>query len=362
VFLKDAEFMQDTHGIAGCVICHGGDSRNEDKEMAHEGLVVDPSESSCYSCHGDITHVNEISLHASLDGFKSVISARGGNLEEGSPLATAFENHCQQCHTSCGQCHVSRPHEMAGGLVSSHEFKKPPSMQYNCVACHGARVGDEYLGENEGIPGDVHWLEESMTCSKCHGQELHGSAEPVATRYLNPEATSCESEDCHADIRDNTKDHPNHEQHLSDLACQVCHSGAYKNCYNCHVAIDTAGIPCRTSDPADIRFKIGLNPVQSDERPYKYVVLRHVPICVGTYDFYGEDLLPEFDAVPTWKFATPHNIQLHTPQNESCNACHGNEDLYLTIEDIALEEREANRNVIVTEIPELVEEPPVPGE
>ena len=354
VFVKDAEFLQSTHGKVGCVICHGGDSQNEDKEIAHIGLVIDPSDGNCNTCHQDIAHVSAISLHTTLDGFKSVLESRGGNMEEGSPLATAFENHCQQCHTSCGQCHVSRPDEMEGGLVSGHKFRETPSMQYNCVACHGARVGAEYLGENEGIPADVHWTQESMLCTDCHSLELHGSDQPATTRYENPNAVRCE--DCHQEVWTDTEGNPQHEEHLSDLSCQVCHSLAYKNCYGCHVSIDAEGLPCRTSEPSTIQFEIGYNPLRSSERPFKYVVLRHVPTCAGTCDYYGESLFPEFDSVPTWKYATPHNIQLNTPQNASCDACHGNSELFLTKEDIRLEEMEANSGVIVTEIPETVGE------
>jgi len=354
VFVKDAEFLQSTHGKVGCVICHGGDSRNGEKELAHVGLVADPSEGNCNTCHKDIAHVNEMSLHATLSGMKSALEARGGNLEEGSPLATAFDNHCQQCHTTCGQCHVSRPDEMEGGLVSGHRFRETPSMQYNCVACHGSRVGDEYLGKNTGVPGDIHWLKGGMTCSDCHSQELHGSGEALDTRFHNPATVKCE--DCHQDVWTNTANNPQHEQHLSDLSCQVCHSVAYKNCYGCHVSIDPEGLPCRTSEPSVMQFEIGYNPLRSSERPYEYVVLRHVPTCAGTCDYYGDDLFPNFNAVSTWKYATPHNIQLNTPQNESCDACHSNIKLFLTEEDIRAGEREANKGVVVTEFPETVEE------
>ena len=350
VFLKDAEFVQSTHGKVGCVICHGGDSRVEDKDTSHVGLVADPSEISCDTCHQDIACLNADSLHNTVSGMKSALEVRGGNLEEGSPLATAFENHCAECHTSCGQCHVSRPEELGGGLVSGHEFRKTPSTQYNCVACHGARVGDEYLGENAGLPADVHWTQATLTCTDCHGQELHGSAQPAATRYQNPVAVKCE--DCHEDVWTNSAGNPQHEQHLSDLSCQVCHSVAYKNCYSCHIALDEKGLPCRTSDPSEMHFEIGYNPLRSSERPYEYVVLRHVPTCIDTCDYYGDNLLPDFNALPTWKYATPHNIQLNTPQNESCDACHGNQDLFLTREDVSPEEREANKDVIVDEIPE----------
>jgi hypothetical protein len=352
VFIKDAEFLQSTHGKVGCVICHGGDSLEEDKEAAHVGLVVDPSDGNCNTCHQDVAHANAISLHTNLTGFTSALEARGGDVSEGSPLAAALENHCNECHTSCGQCHVSRPEELEGGLVSGHKFRETPSMQYNCVACHGSRVGDEYLGNNEGIPADVHWTQASMLCTACHTDVLHGSGEPADTRYDNPGAAKCE--DCHQDVWTNTEGNPQHEQHLGDLSCQVCHSVAYKNCYGCHVSVDPEGLPCRTSEPSVLQFEIGNNPLRSSERPYKYVVLRHVPTCAGTCDYYGSSLFPDFNSVPTWKYATPHNIQLDTPQNESCDACHGNSALFLSEEDIRDEEKAANQDVVVNEFPETV--------
>jgi len=118
------------------------------------------------------------------------------------------------------------------------------------------------------------------------------------------------------------------------------------------VAIDEEGVPCRTSDPSEMHFKIGLNPLRSSERSHKYAVLRHIPTCIDVCTYYGDNLLPDFNALPTWKYATPHNIQLHTPQNETCNSCHGNANLFLTEEDVNPAEREANQGVIVHQIPE----------
>ncbi len=354
VFVDDAEFIYSTHGQVGCVICHGGDSTAADKDAAHAGVVRDPSAGNCNTCHQDIAHANELSLHTNLTGMISALEARGGIVEEGSTLYTAFENHCQECHTTCGQCHVSRPDELGGGLVSGHEFRQTPSMQYNCIACHGSRVGAEYLGQNEGYPADVHWTQETMLCTDCHYNDLHGSGTEVENRYDNPAVIQCE--ECHADVWTDTADNPQHEQHLGDMSCQVCHSVAYKNCYSCHIALDEEGQPCRVSEPSVIQFEIGYNPLRSAERPYEYVVLRHVPTCTGTCDFYGTDLLPDFDAVSTWKYATPHNIQLHTPQTESCDACHTNITLFLTEDDIRAEEQAANQNVVVDEFPEPVGE------
>lgn len=352
VYLKKTTFLEDEHGKVGCVVCHGGDSSAEEKDTAHLGVVADPSEESCAICHSDVALLNETCLHSALGGYTTALEARGGDLCEGSALAEAYENHCQDCHTSCGQCHISRPDEVGGGLLSNHVIKGTPSMQYNCTACHGSRVGDEYLGLNEGVAADVHWTQGTMTCAKCHGEELHGSGEVVSNRYSN--AVSAQCEDCHEDVLADTSGNPQHEQHIDDLQCQVCHSVDYKNCYSCHVALDEEGLAYRVSEPAVMTFEIGYNPIVSEDRPYTYVVLRHVPTSASTFDYYGTNLMPDFDAVSTWKYATPHNIQLHTPQNESCNSCHGNEDIFLTEDDVRAEEREANRGVIVIDIPDTL--------
>ncbi len=350
VYIDEEDFLEGAHNKMGCTVCHSGDNTAEDMEVAHTGLITDPSEDNCNTCHIEIFEKNENSLHTTVSGMKAALEARGGNLEEGSPLSIAFDNHCQQCHLSCGQCHVSRPDEAGGGFISGHEFKSPPNMQNNCVACHGSRVGDEFLGENEGYPKDVHRMK-GMQCSSCHGQELHGSGELAENSYESSTAISCTDADCHDGLYSTTDSNPQHEQHLDDLSCQVCHAIDYKHCYSCHVSLDEKGVPCRTSDPSIMDFKIGLNPLKSAERPYDYVVLRHVPTCPDECEYYGENLLPDFDAQPTWKYATPHNIQLNTPQNASCDSCHGNAELFLTEEDLRDGEVEANQGVIVPEIP-----------
>jgi thiosulfate/3-mercaptopyruvate sulfurtransferase len=109
-------------------------------------------------------------------------------------------------------------------------------------------------------------------------------------------------------------------------------------------------------EPSVLDFKIGYNPLQSEDRPWKYVPLRHVPVDPESFAYYGQDLLPNFDQLPTWKYATPHNIQRNTPQTETCAACHDNAELFLTADDVLPEELEANQDVIVDEIP-----PPLGG-
>ena len=132
---------------------------------------------------------------------------------------------------------------------------------------------------------------------------------------------------------------------------QVCHAQANKNCFSCHVGKDEDGLPYRQLAPSEMDFKIGRNPDVSKERPWTYVLVRHVPVARDTFEYYGEDLLPDFDNVPTWKYATPHNIQRVTTQNSDCANCHGNTELFLTADDVLADELQANQSVIVQEVP-----------
>ena len=152
-----------------------------------------------------------------------------------------------------------------------------------------------------------------------------------------------------------------HQEHGNDLSCQVCHSITYTSCDSCHVAIsDKTGNPFFETQATYFTFLIGRNPDPTYDRPYTYVPVRHIPVDPQSNDFYGENLLPNFNALPTWAYATPHNIQTKAPQAETCNACHGNPDLFLTADKVRPEELEANINVIVDTIPEPVEEPAQP--
>ncbi len=141
------------------------------------------------------------------------------------------------------------------------------------------------------------------------------------------------------------------------LSCQVCHSETYINCNSCHVAVsETSGNPFFTTEESFFTFLIGRNPRRDADRPYEYVPVRHVPVDPESFAFYGDDLLPDFNNQPTWRYATPHNIQRQTPQTESCDHCHGNPDMFLTADKVAPEELEANSAVIIEEIPEAQEE------
>ncbi|MBE2220621.1 MAG: hypothetical protein IAF02_03725 [Anaerolineae bacterium] len=360
-FVNVVDFAnEDSHGDLTCRDCHDG-SAGDTKEEAHEGMISRPSEGeakTCTTCHKEQGNAHAGNLHVTLEGYWTVLEARGAD-RENPHLQEAFSNHCSSCHTSCGDCHVAQPASVGGGLLDGHMFTTNPPMTRTCTACHGSRVGNEYMGKNEGVIADLHFRQERMTCIQCHpGTELHGinEAEPDAapdTHRYTSDNGGPQCENCHEEAATGVDEVTMHMVHDENtLACQVCHSTTYINCDSCHVQVaEESGNPYFTTEESYFTFLIGKNPLLSEERPWKYVPLRHVPIDPNSFAFYGSNLLPNFDALPTWHAATPHNIQLETPQTMDCNHCHGNDEVFLTADKVKPEELTANQGVIVDVVP-----------
>jgi len=349
--LVEDEFLESDHGDIACVDCHGGNPEDNNWETAHKGLVKDPTfpdaSKACGDCHEDIVETAKSSLHVTLLPYRLIIGKRATqDPSVKKALEKAMGKHCMECHSSCGQCHVSRPDSVEGGLVQGHKFMKTPPMGTNCTSCHGSRLEKEFTGKNPGIPGDVHFVKENMECVSCHkAGEMHGDGNRYPTMHEVMSGPKCV--DCHKDAGSATSKKKVHRLHHETVKCTVCHSLQYKNCYGCHVGTDEKGLPYFQTDQTVMDFKIGLNPKITEEQPYKFVTVRHVPTNPGLFDFYVKGGLKNFDQVPTWKPATPHNIQLKTPQNKSCRSCHKKKKLFLTEKDVKPEERAANRSVIV---------------
>ena len=355
VWIDADTYSQDLHSNINCTDCHGGQAV-DDMAAAHEGMVASPAadaEATCGSCHTDLTTASMFSLHSTLEGYDTVLYERSSP-EHYDALEEMEQNHCNSCHTTCGDCHVSQPTSVGGGLLSGHSFVGSPPMSQTCTACHGSRVKNEYYGLNEGIASDVHFRAR-MACVDCHTDvEIHGVGVDADHRYAGTQDPTCES--CHQEQIGVGSGILEHEVHGTEtLSCQSCHSTTYTNCINCHVEQTDDGVPFYTIEEHFFGFYLGLNPNRSAERPYEYVPLRHVPIDRDSFSFYGEDLLPNFDSRPTWVYATPHNIQRRTPQTENCTACHDNDTYFLTQAVLASYELAANRSV-------ASEPPPLPDD
>ena len=353
-YLVTASFLDSTHGQLGCIVCHGGEN-TADREVAHAGMVARPSsdmDGVCSDCHGDITETYRVSIHYTVQGMANFFDnfVYPGVLdEEDSGFKVAFDNNCYKCHATCGSCHVSRPVPYGGGLHSQHQFTTTPPMGNTCYGCHGARNAGEYMGVI-GYSRDVHF-EQGMHCKDCHPvSNFHGTGE-VEQYMWDVDLPSCT--DCHGQVMTASSPIEAHSVHDADLMnCQVCHASANNNCFDCHATLQPDGSVSGVAEAMRLLFKIGLNPERTEERPYKYMTLRHIPTAIDTFaslDNAGE--LPNFHEIPNWKYSPTHNVQRLTMQNESCNSCHGNQFIFLREQDLRETGSDANRDLVVRIIP-----------
>lgn len=332
-----------------CVDCHGGDkTQNNNKEKAHKGLIQDPSEFTTVdgkvsnSCAGEECHTSTAeeyhnSLHQQLWGERKYVALRSGvSSFDQCPQSTrdGFNGECTSCHATCGDCHISIPNSAGKGLVNDHRFQKTPNMEKNCTACHGSRVAFDFYGE-EGLEerqGDVHFKTLYMDCFDCHNQsEMHTRVTDTdnTDRYtydLRPSCFDCHPADSIATIN------LYHTMHMDNMTCYVCHSQKYNNCSACHVKGEWKTDPDYQENNPHEDFKIGLNPLPAhrDFSDVKYAVVRHIPIAPDTYENWGSASanLPDYNTIPTWKFASPHSIQRWTPRTDASpcyNNCHTKE-------------------------------------
>jgi len=310
-------------------------------------------------------------MHYKLTGILDIVGTiTSPHKMEDTLLPAAWKLDCADCHASCGSCHVAWPAVAKGGLLERHHFQKRPPMDKTCYACHGSRYAGEYMGILTPV-ADVHYEKLQMECVDCHkGEQLHNTQPAGVKRFYATKTPRCEQ--CHPDAVPGRSRVAMHNAHPKDsLACTVCHATEYFNCTDCHVSLDVkeAGkIKVIFPSKPLVTFKIGTNIDRSPGNPYKYNLVRHTPmkkdslaslryfqeVITGTAG--PEDLIANYDALPTWNSASVHNIQRRTKQNASCNACHGHRELFLTDDDLKPDEPTANRKIILMEIPARIQQ------
>lgn len=357
------QFKASTHGKISCTSCHNGVDNTSDKKLAHSGnFLKHPSEDAeekCASCHPNIVQKAQNNIHHGW-GQQSMLILRYG-LDYSNPseipakfaqlpelLKQGYNTNCAKCHGGCGDCHINRPKAGGGGLLNGHKFSTP-DMVNQCTACHSSRVAHAYFGLAPGSKPDVHQTK-GMNCLSCHtGSELHGDGNYYDQRYKVKSLPKCEN--CHNNIANSNQ---YHSVHLNTFNCNVCHSQDYNNCGSCHVGGQGARIPSYQS------FKIGINPI-SQTKPYKYATLRRSLMAPDSWSLYGVSNLANFAVRPTYKYATPHNIQRWTSrtQVESGKPCYDNchiikegntvrnKQLYLFESDLLDWEKQASKVVTV---------------
>ncbi len=334
-YFVNRDFPDSLHGRLGCTGCHGGDATAKTREAAHQGMI--DANAGCADCHGEITDRYATSLHNTLNGMAHALNLRSTRTHvEG--LRPVWQADCATCHASCSDCHITLPAAVGGGLIKGHEVLRRAPMELSCALCHGSRAGGEFLGQFEGLKPDIHF-EKGMHCMDCHKNDLHGDGRIYETRWQVRGRAQCT--DCHATLPDGAA--AAHNMAHADVACQVCHSQPYQNCFGCHSA-EEDGVYFRRADSKQMLLRIGRNTAK--DYPYGFVTLRHNPVARDSFDHFGAGLLPDFDDYPTWKTAAPHNIRRVTSQNQSCNNCHDNETIFLGKDDLAPKDSAANHDMV----------------
>ena len=318
-------FKKTKHYEIGCTGCHSGDDKASDKTAAHSGtFIAHPSsvpEETCGTCHDDISTKFASSLHNGM-GQKRKVAIRSGfsGSDDFSKLPAhqieGYNKNCATCHGSCGNCHVVRPKIGGGGLANGHMFNKEPDMVGVCVSCHSSRGGHAYMGVASGTVPDIHLTKAKFKCTDCHsGAELHGDGQKVEQRYAYSKLPECE--DCH---EGRATSNSYHKMHYSTFDCQVCHSQKYNNCGSCHVHGAGARIP------AYMDFKIAVNPIPDLRPGPKFTLVRRTLAAPDNWKEYGVEQYANFDALPTFNYTSPHNIQRWTDHTRLTNsgACYSN--------------------------------------
>ena len=323
----------DVHLSIGCVKCHGGDSSAKGKDAAHKGFNRRPSDnlSLCGECHSKVADSYRTSLHYTTHGFEKGVAPRLSPAENKIFKEKVFPKSCNNCHASCGDCHVRGPviGGVSVGLLAGHKFVRRAEAK-TCGACHGGRVYPEFTGESGGPP-DVHY-QAGMNCMNCHGlAEMHGDGKLYSSRHELPGRPSCIK--CHPNST--PKSQNSHDQHRDRLTCTTCHSAApYNNCYGCHYGKGAQAKPGMI--------------IGKDWRTGKVTTLRVVPTVRDTFASVGIKQ-ENFDALPNYWGAAPHNIKKRTDRTRDCDTCHKERKNYLEKENLIPDGSKQNKNLIIKE-------------
>jgi Ni/Fe-hydrogenase subunit HybB-like protein len=262
---------EEIHGPIRCVTCHYGQEGTEDIQLAHEGIVIDPTLGEahvCLACHPDLpAEFPEDRLrtpHDAVTHGESVGVAcsdcHGGVGHGFDPVSGEFVCPmavCLDCHqerqlgadlTDCDACHIG-PHEPAPAVACSTCHQSTEAWrqvstgdhpvvlegghaEVSCFACHTDSLpmetsGDTTCADCHQPPGDHY----GGACEACHTPSGFGEARLPASEHPAPllgahQNAPCEG--CHGDGQQAPAEqcgecHDRPEGHLPG-ECAVCHT------------------------------------------------------------------------------------------------------------------------------------------
>jgi hypothetical protein len=337
----------------------------------HAATAAATPESACGHCH------------------VSVPDTAGGGLVAGHRMSRTPDvvNHCTACHGSrvkdeyfgLNQTLYARNRQYSASLAATDPFGGGPlqpdvhrQQGLGCTACH---AGAEMHGQGAPASGDRYAVAGAPQCATCHPTSAPEFTAVALHSSAHVEAMSCHV--CHAQpykscfschTQETASGAAWFASNVSDptradrwLAAQPAWAAGTTYALDATVSYDGAGYrslqagnlgnvpdepgstwwePYGGEMPGDalMTFRAGRNPkfgVQPGAP--EYAVLRHAPVDADTFTYTEEGasmpgLLPDLAALPTWKYATPHNIARTSPITQdpdgggpllACDNCHG---------------------------------------
>lgn len=339
VYIKSAS-LETIHGSLGCITCHSGTGGTADKDAAHQGLILDLSEthpSDCLLCHRELPAEfpddnlrtpHGLITDAVWEGSECGILCSdchgqvGHGFDPVTGEATCSMSVCLDCHqeqnleaslSDCAACHVG-PHGESESLMCKDCHQSTDTWletiygdhpvelggkhsSVGCFSCHrwSSFEGTEYLcSECHERPHEMG----SEDCSVCHTTDgWDSSATLTAARAAaSPHPSGDDSIDC-ADCHNlgSQTAMPNDHDGLTNENCQICHATE-----------PAPGIPHQVNAEDLCVYCHGLDQVA--QYPY------------SSHQAYGQELCeachPMTDAQPA---AVPHGLD----GRKDCLLCHG---------------------------------------
>jgi hypothetical protein len=269
-YLIDAASLQTPHGSLGCITCHGGTSGTADKEVAHQNLILDLSEThpeDCLLCHRDLpaqfpddhlrTPHGEVT-NAIWEGSACGVLCSDCHGQVGHGFDPVTGNTicpmsvCLDCHvernlgdnlTTCNACHIG-PHDVATGLSCKDCHVSTDTWQETSLAVHPVALTGQHATTDcfschqwpnfqglDWVCSDCHKRPHELgndDCALCHTPDgWLASAEALvaaASPFPHPAAGREDCRSCHG-VEGSQPIPADHKGRTNDT-CQVCHKAA----------------------------------------------------------------------------------------------------------------------------------------
>ena len=206
-----------------------------------------------------------------------------------------------------------------GYVVDASLIESDPHLSQGCVACHqGDESAQDRAKAHVGLvkrPSD-----DPTLCGLCHSdiaenysRSLHftnaGMRNGIGQRLSASDAKSFDTK-------------------VFSQSCGSCHA----TCYDCHLGAGATSVP---------GLILGNNPRKAGQ----VTTLRHVPNVRDTFASAGI-AQGNFDSLPNYWDAVPHNTKKRSDRTRDCAVCHNEKTHFLKESDLPPGGSEANKKLI----------------